>query len=73
LFAFLKTPNDFEKTILAAVNAGGDTDSRAAIAGSISGAYNGIDSIPRKWASKIIDQAAIMGYAEKLHLMRLYR
>lgn len=46
LFAFLRSPYDFEETVLAAVNAGGDTDSLGAIAGAVSGAFNGATGIP---------------------------
>ncbi len=48
-YCFSKSPLDFSRSVLAAVNAGGDTDSIAAITGAISGAYLGIDAIPKKW------------------------
>jgi ADP-ribosylglycohydrolase len=66
-YAFLKNPTDFEGMILACVNAGGDTDSRAAIAGYISGAFNGIDAIPQSWIRKIEDKNLILDRAEKLY------
>ncbi len=49
LYCFARYPLDFTRTILTGVNAGGDTDSIAAIAGAISGAYLGKDAIPQKW------------------------
>lgn len=52
LWAF-NTTDSFEECILAAVNLGDDTDSVAALAGSIAGNYYGYDSIPKRWINKI--------------------
>lgn len=49
LYCFLKNPRDYRKTVLMAANTNGDSDSIACIAGAISGAYNGLSSIPEKW------------------------
>jgi ADP-ribosylglycohydrolase len=49
LFAFLHSPYDLEKTVTEAVNAGGEADSIASMAGSISGSFNGAGAIPRSW------------------------
>lgn len=68
-YAFLKNPEDFPETILGAVNAGGDTDSRAAIAGAISGTYNGESGIPRKWVRALQDNGAITRYATNLEYL----
>lgn len=43
----------FKKTIIGAVNNGGDSDTIAAIAGSISGVKYGIEDIPREWIDKL--------------------
>ncbi len=40
---------DFETTVEYAVRGGGDTDTVAAIAGSLAGAYFGVSGIPAKW------------------------
>jgi len=53
LYAFLRSPNDYRKTILTAANTEGDSDSFACIAGAISGAYNDIEAIPKEWLDKI--------------------
>jgi poly(ADP-ribose) glycohydrolase ARH3 len=45
--SFALTPNSFEETIGNAILLGGDTDTIAAMAGAISGAYLGEQSIPR--------------------------
>ena len=49
IYCFIKSPDNFEKSLITAVNAGGDTDSIAAITGAISGVYNGKEAIPKKW------------------------
>ncbi|MDF1557244.1 MAG: ADP-ribosylglycohydrolase family protein [ANME-2 cluster archaeon] len=49
LYCFAKNPLDFPKTLITAINAGGDTDSIASVAGAISGAYLGADVIPKRW------------------------
>jgi ADP-ribosylglycohydrolase len=43
----------FDDAVLGAVNIGRDTDTIAAIAGAICGAYNGIKSIPERWVNRI--------------------
>jgi poly(ADP-ribose) glycohydrolase ARH3 len=52
-YCFLRTPNDFERTVIDAVMGGEDADTTAAVAGSISGAYNGIASIPSRWRENV--------------------
>ena len=43
LYAFMRSPKDFWKTLHTALLSGGDTDTIAAMACALSGAYNGID------------------------------
>ena len=50
---FLHTPDDFEETVTRAVGGGMDADTTAAVAGAISGAYNGLDAIPARWREKV--------------------
>ena len=45
--------DNFEATIIGAVNHGGDADTIAAIAGGLAGARFGYDSIPKKWIDKL--------------------
>lgn len=66
LFAFLRSPYDFEETVLTAVNAGGDTDSLGAMAGAVSGSFNGIASIPDRWAGSVEGSAYLEGIAYRL-------
>jgi len=43
---FVLTPNDYYEVISSAIYLGGDTDTIAAMAGALSGAYLGVDAIP---------------------------
>ncbi|MDF1594057.1 MAG: ADP-ribosylglycohydrolase family protein [Desulfobacterales bacterium] len=53
LYCFLRHPDDYKVAVLRGANTNGDSDSIACIAGSISGAYNGIDAIPNEWIKRI--------------------
>lgn len=44
---------DFKKTITELIKAGGDTDTTAAIAGALCGAYGGASSIPSDWIDNL--------------------
>ncbi|MCA9201293.1 MAG: ADP-ribosylglycohydrolase family protein, partial [Planctomycetales bacterium] len=52
---FALTPNDYARTIAHAILLGGDTDTIAAMAGAISGAYQGESAIPSVWLSALED------------------
>jgi poly(ADP-ribose) glycohydrolase ARH3 len=67
IYSFLSHPHSFEETILFAVSLGGDTDTIAAMAGAISGAYLGVGSIPDKWRSKLENRAYIEELAGVLY------
>jgi ADP-ribosylglycohydrolase len=56
LYSFLRTPNDYRETICTAIAVGGDVDTTAAMAGAISGARNGLEAIPPKWAERLEDR-----------------
>jgi len=66
VFCFLKTPGDFETTVISAVMGGGDTDTTGAVAGAISGAWNGTWGIPRKWIERVEDSEEIRSVAGRL-------
>lgn len=53
LFCFLVFSENYEHTVIAAVNSSGDSDSLGAIAGAFSGAYLGAERIPVEWREKI--------------------
>ncbi len=58
LYAFLRTPDDYWATVCTAIEVGGDVDTTAAMAGAVSGAYNGIDAIPSAHAMHLNDRQA---------------
>ncbi len=53
VYCALKSPEDFEKALILAVNHSGDSDSTGAIVGNILGAYLGSDKIPAKWKNTV--------------------
>ncbi|MEI6558410.1 MAG: ADP-ribosylglycohydrolase family protein [Rhodospirillaceae bacterium] len=55
LYSVLRSPDDYMQTIRIAISGGGDTDTTAAMAGAISGAYLGLDAIPRPLAERLED------------------
>jgi ADP-ribosylglycohydrolase len=73
LYCFLKYPNDYAKTVIRAANTNGDSDSIACIAGSISGAYLGIDAIPSDWTSRIEKSDYLADLAMRLEAKRELR
>ncbi|MBS3123413.1 ADP-ribosylglycohydrolase family protein [Candidatus Woesearchaeota archaeon] len=67
LHCFLHSPSDFEQTVVNAANlVPGDTDSIACIAGALSGAYNGLSSIPDKFTVTLEDYLSLSELGEKL-------
>ncbi len=66
LFAFLRSPYDLEETVVSAVNAGGDADSIGAIAGAISGAFNGVGQVPSRWRADVEGRDYLEYLAERL-------
>ncbi len=65
-FCFLYSPQDFEGTVANAVMGGIDTDTTAAVAGAISGAFNGASKIPQDWINGLEDNEALASMAGKL-------
>ena len=70
LACFMLYPSNYEATVIEAVNLGGDTDSRAAMAGAISGAYNGVNAIPTRWLHDLENREGIRELAEELYELR---
>ena len=52
-YCILKSPNDFKKALIMAVNHNGDSDSTGAIVGNILGTHLGLDKIPEKWKNSV--------------------
>ncbi len=65
-YCFLRSPDDLQETLVSAIVAGGDTDTRACIAGAISGAYLGKEAIPARWLKELPARAGIESVATKL-------
>ncbi len=57
LYSFYSSPDNYWDTIITAVYCGGDVDTTAAMAGAISGAYNGLKGIPEKHAKVVNDNS----------------
>jgi poly(ADP-ribose) glycohydrolase ARH3 len=66
IYCFLTQPQSYRDTVTYAISLGGDTDTIAAMAGAISGAYLGIEAIPSGWRMKLENREYIEALAEKL-------
>jgi poly(ADP-ribose) glycohydrolase ARH3 len=66
IYCFLRQPQSYRNTVIYAISLGGDTDTIAAMAGAISGAYLGIEAIPSEWRAKLENREYIESLAEDL-------
>ena len=66
LYCFWRSPLDFERTVVTAATTDGDSDSIACIAGGISGAFNGLGTIPASWQKDIENSAYLKDLASRL-------
>jgi hypothetical protein len=55
LFCWLRWPGDYRAAVEAAVLAGGDTDTTAAIVGGLVGATSGEAGLPDEWVRGIVE------------------
>jgi poly(ADP-ribose) glycohydrolase ARH3 len=67
VLCFLYTPRDYERTVINAVMGGNDADTTAAVAGAISGAFNGEPGIPVRWREGVERSADIVMLARALY------
>jgi len=67
LWCFLKH-NNYEKTVLSAVNLGEDTDTVGALTGGLAGIYYGQENIPQEWIKQIARLDDIINLAQRLEL-----
>jgi ADP-ribosyl-[dinitrogen reductase] hydrolase len=65
IWAVMNT-DSFEEAIIEAVNLGGDTDTVAAVAGAIAGAFYGESDIPVRWLNVLQNREHIAELADKL-------
>lgn len=61
---------DFEEALVAVVNAGGDTDTNAAVAGAVLGARFGLGAVPERWRHRVaelrVSREAMEAWADRL-------
>ncbi len=67
IYCFASRASSFKDAVLLAVRLGGDTDTIAAMAGAISGAYLGVEGVPERWYSKLENRVYIEELANKLY------
>jgi poly(ADP-ribose) glycohydrolase ARH3 len=67
IYSFVSHPDSFKDVVLFAVSLGGDTDTIAAMAGAIAGAYLGVDAVPDKWREKLENRLYIEELASVLY------
>jgi ADP-ribosylglycohydrolase len=67
LYSFLKNPDDYRETIRTAIAVGGDVDTTAAMAGTISGARLGLDAVPPNLSRCLTDRGT-WGLVELIEL-----
>ena len=65
-FLIHRFPDDFEKAVLYAINAGGNQMARAAMTGALSGAMVGIQGIPERFISGLNNHEHLLGLAENI-------
>ena len=66
IWCFLTNTGSFEEAVITAVNAGGDTDSNAAMTGAIAGALHGLDAIPKHWIDNLAHPTRGRDYLQEL-------
>jgi poly(ADP-ribose) glycohydrolase ARH3 len=66
IYSFLRYPKSFEDCLFCATLNGGDRDTLGAMAGAISGAYLGIETIPPSWRDKLENRTTIEDLASSL-------
>ena len=49
----VRSHDDYEQAVIAAIELGGDTDTVACVAGAIAGALHGVQAIPSRWATYV--------------------
>ncbi len=55
VYSWMTHYGEFEPTLIAILNCGGDTDTVASIAGALAGVTSGDEAIPKDWVDKIND------------------
>ncbi|MGE5176644.1 MAG: ADP-ribosylglycohydrolase family protein [Hyphomicrobiales bacterium] len=63
----LEQTSGFEETLVAVIEAGGDTDTNGAVAGAVLGAKLGAVSIPDRWTSRVARVGELRSLADRLY------
>mgnify|MGYP001062550245 CR=1 FL=1 len=66
IYSFLRYPKSFEDCLFCAILNGGDRDTLGAMACATSGAYLGIEAIPKSWHDKLENRETIEHLASSL-------
>ncbi len=66
-YAFVARKDSFEEAVTLAVNAGGDSDTIAAITGALAGAFHGLSAIPPRWVAGLLNVERVSQIAFDLH------
>jgi ADP-ribosylglycohydrolase len=72
VYAALAHPTDVRRALLAAANHSGDSDSTAAIAGNLLGAWHGEAALPADWVFRLEGRGTILEMADDLALEFLH-
>lgn len=67
LYCFARYPDDFERAVLTAVNAGGDADTVAAMTGSLAGTHLGAHALPLRLVDNLEGRMYILVAAPGLY------
>ena len=70
LYNFLRTPENFSLTVKRTLQAGGDVDTTASIAGAISGSFNGVKAIPGNLIEDLYQSDLIANTSLRLYQAR---
>ena len=71
LFLFQELGDEPEAALIAAANAGGDTDTVGAVLGNLVGAWNGYAALPARWSSRVQAGGALLAEAARLCALRV--
>lgn len=65
-FLLHRYPDDFERAILTAVNAGGNNMARAALTGAVLGAHVGLQGIPHRLVTGLADHERLLALCDRI-------
>ncbi|MDA1231445.1 MAG: ADP-ribosylglycohydrolase family protein [Planctomycetota bacterium] len=70
MYCCWRSPDDYSRAVLTAINTDGDSDSIGAITGSAMGAWLGITAIPQSWRDAVEDSAYLYDLGKRLSQKR---